>query len=133
MLKPSPWSRGDYVIEVPPQFAAHRHHFIKGFMRGYLKRHEQSLKKRRPAETRKRDETNSSTTDESADERLWKIFLMGRPDLAGTRHDDPDPDGLVWPAFLEWRDQMFSHPDIVHRRLPEETRVQHRLRTGGLK
>jgi hypothetical protein len=76
------------------------------------------------------DETSNN---ESAEECLYKIFLMGRPDLAGTRHDDPDPDGLVWPAFVEWRDQIFSHPDVVYRRLPNETRVQHRLRTGGLK
>jgi hypothetical protein len=63
-------------------------------------------------------------------DELWNIFLMDRPDLAGSRHDDPDPENKVWPAFVEWRDQMRSHPDIIHRRLPEETRLAHRLRTG---
>jgi hypothetical protein len=75
------------------------------------------------------------------DEALWNIFLIGRPDLAGSRHDDHDPDNKVWPDFVEWRAQIFaklqiaaelpsSRDEAFEPRMPGESRTAFRLRTG---
>jgi hypothetical protein len=77
----------------------------------------------------------------SHDEELWNIFLIGRPDLAGSRHDDPDPENKVWPDFVEWRDQIAaelqsaaelrsSRDEAFEPRMPGESRAAFRLRTG---
>jgi hypothetical protein len=74
------------------------------------------------------------------DEVLWNAFLRGRPDLAGSRHDDPDPENKVWPDFVEWRDQIWrdqiaaelhiSGDEAFEPRMPGESRTAFRLRTG---
>jgi hypothetical protein len=75
------------------------------------------------------------------DEMLWNAFLMGRPDLAGSRHDDPDPENKVWPDFVGWRDQIAaelqsaaklpsSRDEAFEPRMPGESRTAFRLRTG---
>jgi len=62
-------------------------------------------------------------------DELWNIFLMDRPDLAGSRHDDPDPENKVWPAFREWRDEFFaSEEEEADELLP----VTRRLLRGGV-
>jgi hypothetical protein len=67
-------------------------------------------------------------TDDEADEAIWKMFLMDRPDLAGHRHDDPDPENKVWPAFVEWRDEMRKWAQEADELLP----VTKRLLRGGV-
>ena len=63
------------------------------------------------------------------DEALWNIFLAGRPDLAGSHHNDPDPENKVWPAFLKWRYEFLaSKEEGADEILP----VTRRLLRGGV-
>jgi hypothetical protein len=63
---------------------------------------------------------------------LWNAFLMGRPDLAGSRHDDPDPENEVWPDFLEWRAQVASAIASEKEGADEILPVTRRLLRGGV-
>jgi hypothetical protein len=68
----------------------------------------------------------------SEDEALWNIFVAGRPDLEGSRHDDPDPEDKVWPAFLRWRFEFWRNKLFEEEGTEEALPVTRRLLRGGV-
>jgi hypothetical protein len=110
-----------FHIHVPAQYQGrHRHRYIAGYMRGWLKRKQglkTSLTKPRPQE-------------ETPDDLLWRMFLEAYPRFKGHHYSEPDLNGEVYPHYLEWKHNLFNGVKLDDARRPGETKTAYRIRTG---
>jgi hypothetical protein len=102
-----------FHVQVPSKYAANRHHYIAGYFRGYLKRL-----------------NNKAPQEETASDRLWRMFLEAYPRFKGHHYSEPDLNGEVYPHYLEWKHNLFNGVKLDDARRPGESKTAYRIRTG---
>ena len=120
----SPWRHDAgglrFHIEVPIQYqGAHRHHYLAGYMRGWLKKRNQ-----KPAPPQ------SKTPEQEADEKLWTWFLEAHPQFKGHHYSEPDPGARVYPYYEAWLHNLIKGLKPEDARRPGEGKAAYRIRTG---